>query len=328
MLSLDLDIQAPLVGAMSGAAGSAIVLDARTGAVLALISQPSFDPNTLDAEWSTLIEAEGKPFFNRALQGNYQLGGNMYLIWLAQAIDSGFDLSWRFTGATDRVDLGDGMTVSCVIQQAAAELTLGEAFAYGCPAAFASYRQTESAMDYNEMLAPYLFHDPFALAGFPQPETLAPAAETDTLSPDIQQLRNELGQGDLTTSPLHLATTIAAIANDGLASEPALQSGVRPPASVLWQAQALGSTSRRLHDSETARRLQVALHVAWSELWPALPDSPPMGAYIARSYAGDETQLWLNGFAEIDSDGALAFVVLLEDTDDVSQLRAIGRAAI
>ena len=61
------------------------------------------------------------------------------------------------------------------------------------------------------------------------------------------------------------------------------------------------------------------------KLWAAPQTAASIGAYIARSYAGDETQLWLNGFAETEDDGALAFVVLLEDTDDVAHVIALGR---
>ena len=57
LLMLDVEVQDPLYRAMDGAVGTAIVLDARSGAVLALVSQPSFDPNSLDEAWSTLIES-------------------------------------------------------------------------------------------------------------------------------------------------------------------------------------------------------------------------------------------------------------------------------
>lgn len=325
MLTLDVEIQARLVRALDGAAGTAIVLDARNGAVLTLASQPSFNPNTLDEDWSVLIEAPGQPFFNRALQGNYQLGGNMNLVSLAQAIASGFDLSWRFTDAADPVDLGAGMLAACVFDQDVTELTLDQAFAFGCPSAFASYRQTESAVAYADMLAPYAFHAPLTLAGFPQPELINLAADVDDLSPAVLELRNALGQGDLTTTPLHLATIIAAIANDGIVIGPTLLSGLRPPASDQWQPQPLNSARRRLLDAETAQSLQLEMRDAWTSLLAPPADAPPIGAYIAKSYSGDETQLWLNGFIETDDDGALAFVILLEDTDDLSQILSIGR---
>lgn len=325
MLTLDVDIQDALVRALDSAAGTAVILDARTGAVVALASQPSFDPNSLDADWPGLIEAEGNPFFNRALQGNYQLGGNMFLITLAGAVESGFDLSWRFTGAADPVDLGHGMISACLIIQDKAELTLVEAFTYGCPAAFASYRQTEPAAAADEMLSPYAFNEPFILAGFPQPESFDLAANAEGLSSDVLQLRHAFGQGDLTTTPLHLATIIAAIANDGMAVEPALLSGLRQPESPQWQPQPLGSAGRRMMDAETAQGLQLVMREARAMLWPPPQASPLIGAYIARSYSGDETQLWLNGFVETNDDAFLAFVVLLEDREDVAQLLSIGR---
>ncbi len=328
MLTLDVALQESVVSALADAAGTAIVLDVRNGAVLALVSQPSFNPNTLDTDWRWLVEAEGKPFFNRALQGNYQIGANIYLIWLAQALESGFDLSWRFTDAADPVDLGDGMTAACLVNQAEAELTLGESLAFGCPAAFASYRQTGSALAYDDLLSPYAFHDPLTLAGFPQREAIELATDDDSLSPADLDLRHALGQGDVTTTPLHLATIIAAIVNDGLAVEPALLSGLRQPDSDRWLSQALDLSSRRIMDAETAQGLQLVLRDAWTKLWAPTQDSPLFGAYIARSYSGDETQLWLNGFVERDSDGALAFVVLLENTDDVSRVLSIGRDLI
>ena len=325
MLTLDVTLQESVVSALADAAGTAIVLDARNGAVLALVSQPSFNPNTLDADWSRLVEAEGKPFFNRALQGNYQIGANIYLIWLAQALESGFDLSWRFTDAADPVDLGDGMTAACLVNQAESELTLGESLAFGCPAAFASYRQTESALAYDDLLSPYAFHDPLTLAGFPQREAIDLATDDDSLSPADLELRNALGQGNLTTTPLHLATIIAAIANDGLAADPALLSGLRQPDSDPRRPRSHASASRRMMRAETAHGLQLVLRDAWSKLWAPPQDSPLIGAYIARSYSGDETQLWLNGYVKTDEDDALAFVVLLEDTDDISQILSIGR---
>ena len=324
MLTLDAEIQAALFRALDGAAGAAIVLDASTGAVVALVSQPSFDPNSLDADWSALVEAPGQPFFNRALQGNYQLGGNIYFIWLAQAIESGFDLAWRFTGATDPVDLGDGMMSTCLMEQAATELTLGDAFAYGCPAAFASYRQTVSVAA-DDMLAPYTFDAPITLAGFPQPATIELTVESANLNPDVLGLRNALGQGELTTTPLHLATVIAAIANDGRAIEPALLSAVRPPDSDRWQLQPRASASRRLLPAETARGLRLVMREAWAQLWAPPQDDMPIGAYIARSLSGEQTQLWLNGFIDTDRGETLAFVVLLEDTDEVSRLLSLGR---
>lgn len=78
--TLDLTLQQRMARAISAttaltpATGAAVVLDWRTGEVLALASAPSFDPNTLDAEWDDLRASPGAPLVNRATQGLYQPG--------------------------------------------------------------------------------------------------------------------------------------------------------------------------------------------------------------------------------------------------------------
>ncbi|MEJ5339791.1 MAG: penicillin-binding protein 2 [Aquificaceae bacterium] len=52
-------------------AGAVLILDARTGEVLALLSYPSFDPNRINELWSQYNEDRFKPLFNRATQAKY-----------------------------------------------------------------------------------------------------------------------------------------------------------------------------------------------------------------------------------------------------------------
>ena len=329
MLTVDVEIQDSLVNAMAGTYGAAIVMNAHSGAVLALASLPSYDPNSLDADWGTLIEAEGNPFFNRALQGNYQLGGNIYALWLAHAIDSGFDLSWQFTGATDPVELGDGMVATCVIKQEPAELTLVEAFAFGCPAAFKSYRQTESAIEYENLVSPFMFDEPMTLEDFPLPEPIVQTTGIIEIDPELHALRNALGQGNLTTIPLHLTAILSAIANDGVVITPRIYASQRESGSNEWQPHPVNTASRRMMPTATARSLQQIMQQASNVLWDeAERPTAEVGIQLAMSRAGEETQLWLNGFVSPEDSSAVAFVVLVEDTDDVSRLLAIGRELI
>ena len=69
------------VGSALGAlAGAAVVLDWRSGEVLALASRPSFDPNRLEQDWDRLRAEPSAPLLNRATQGLYQPGP--LLAWL------------------------------------------------------------------------------------------------------------------------------------------------------------------------------------------------------------------------------------------------------
>ncbi|MCS6773828.1 MAG: FtsW/RodA/SpoVE family cell cycle protein [Anaerolineae bacterium] len=78
--TLDLARQRFLAQVLEGQLGAAVVLDWRTGAVLALVSAPVFDPNTLDDTWELLRDDTRAPLLNRATQGLYQPGA--LLQWL------------------------------------------------------------------------------------------------------------------------------------------------------------------------------------------------------------------------------------------------------
>ncbi len=329
MLTVDAEIHKALVDAMTGTSGAAIVMDAESGELLALLSLPSFDPNRLDADWGILVETEGNPFFNRALQGNYQLGGNIYALWLAQAVDAAFELSLRFTGGTEPITLDDGTAIHCVIQPAPADLTLTEAFGFGCPAPFKSYQQMQSAADTDDLISSYHFSDPVVLPGFPQPEPLPEPATTSELEPEALALRNALGQGNQTTTPLHLVTIIAAFANDGVAIAPWLYAAQRQPGTDEWIRQPPNSESLPMLNAATARKMRTLLRDAWGILYGEPPHPHiEVGTYLAMSRSGDETQLWLNGFVAPENGSPAAFVILLEDSADVAHLLRIGRALI
>ena len=321
-LTLDARIQDILVEAMGDVQGAAVVMNAQNGDLLSLASLPSYDPNRLDEEWDRLTAAPGKPFFNRALQGQYQPGGAMYILWLTQAILADEDLSRRFKQADDAVDLGEGITIACVVQPETAQLTLEEAFIYGCPAAFVSYQQSAAESSYDDLVRAYALDSPITLAGFPIP------AAGDIKSNSVT-LRDTIGQGDLTTTPLHLTGMMAAIAAHGNASLPNIQLGWRPPGRGEWQSQPRMPTAIPMITAATARQLQGILQRAWAVLQDqTYPAEASVGGYVAMSQSGDGAQIWLNGYAaHVDRDTA-AFVILLEDTRDIQTLIAIGQTLI
>ncbi|MCY3834330.1 MAG: FtsW/RodA/SpoVE family cell cycle protein [Chloroflexi bacterium] len=330
-LTIDADLQDALVSAMEDASGAAVVLDAQSSEVLALVSLPSYDPNTLDAEWDELIKAAGQPFFNRALQGNYQLGGAMYTLLLAQALGSSFDPDLSFPNADAPIDLEDGMTVACLAQPDASELTLVEAYRNGCPAPFQAYWLAHQRGGLDTTLAPYRFDEPFTLAGFPQAEPIeiphAPAA--DELDFELRELRTLHGQGDITTTPLHLASIMAAIASDGRVASPTIWSGYRPPDAERWRSATEATTAVPILSPDVARKLRTIMREAWTIRQEGpVSAAGDVGAQIARSRSGDELQLWLTGFMTRPNDTSFAFVLLLENSDDIPRLIAIGQALI
>jgi penicillin-binding protein 2 len=72
-LTLDLELQKAAEAALGDRKGAIVAIDPTNGAVLAMVSRPTFDPNLFstritDAQWQRL-QSEDHPFVNRAIQG-------------------------------------------------------------------------------------------------------------------------------------------------------------------------------------------------------------------------------------------------------------------
>lgn len=91
-LTIDLDLQKTLEEALGNRRGAAVAIDVKTGAVLAMASGPTFDPNIFSGqvtsqEWQRL-QGPQKPFLNRALQG-YPPGSTFKTVTSVAALQSG-----------------------------------------------------------------------------------------------------------------------------------------------------------------------------------------------------------------------------------------------
>lgn len=76
ILSIDIDLQLYIQDILKDKKGSVVVMDPNNGQVLAMYSNPSYDPNLFvngisQREYSKLIENKDRPLLNRAVQGQY-----------------------------------------------------------------------------------------------------------------------------------------------------------------------------------------------------------------------------------------------------------------
>ncbi|HHY92796.1 MAG TPA: peptidoglycan glycosyltransferase, partial [Firmicutes bacterium] len=86
VLTVDGRVQEKAMRLLAGRKGAAVVLDPRSGAVLALASQPSYDPADVAREWERISRDEAAPLLNRATQGLYPPGSTLKLVTLAAAL--------------------------------------------------------------------------------------------------------------------------------------------------------------------------------------------------------------------------------------------------
>jgi penicillin-binding protein 2 len=96
MLNLDIGLQQQAVTALAGEQGSVVAIDPLTGGVLAMVSLPDFDPNLfvdgIDAKtYTQLLRSQGRPLFNRALNGQYPPGSTIKPFFALAGLELGLD---------------------------------------------------------------------------------------------------------------------------------------------------------------------------------------------------------------------------------------------
>jgi penicillin-binding protein 2 len=84
-LTIDLDLQRAAEAAMGDRNGAIIAIDPHTGAVLALVSRPAFDPNDFSVrvsrdEWNKLITDPRHPLLDKAIQAQLAPGSTFKII--------------------------------------------------------------------------------------------------------------------------------------------------------------------------------------------------------------------------------------------------------
>ena len=108
-LTIDLDLQAVAELAMQGRRGAVVALDPRTGEVLAMVSQPSFDPAQFlggipHGVWRELNASPDNPLINRVIQGEYAPGSTfkpiVALAGLETGVSDGTDTEYCAGGAS------------------------------------------------------------------------------------------------------------------------------------------------------------------------------------------------------------------------------------
>lgn len=192
------------------ARGAAVALDPRTGAVLALASVPSFDPNDVDRSFAALNSDPASPLINRAIDGLYPPGSTFKIFTAASALDAG-------TVAMDSHFDDPGYYVI-------GDFTLhdneGEATGYqDLTTAFALSSNVDFAQIALKM-GTDLFYQYVDKWGIGSSLDFQIPAETDRIPDKASVVPGELaqmgfGQGALLMTPLQMALIASTIANGG-----------------------------------------------------------------------------------------------------------------
>ena len=319
-LTIDRDIQQGVDHLLQNRRGAIVVVEAPSGNVLALASQPDYDPNLLDTQWETLSRDPAAPLLNRATQGLYQPGSILESILLSAALDSNLDLEEIAWGENLSV-LVDGNTLRCAEDSLDPIQTVFEAFKWGCPLPFQALGEALGARRVDGILQSFGLLDRPAFALPTEAAVLNTPPAQDALA------LTSIGQSMLTVSPLQMAQVAAGFANHGEIPALRLVEETRT-ANGEWQAVYLDGLPRGTVSRTTADAIRVFMGDAVSSgaaSEAALPNTKVYGhTGLALSGPLGAFNAWFIGFAYLPNGNAVVVTVLIEDESEVSEAARIG----
>lgn len=187
-----------------------IVLDPRSGAVLAIASVPGFDPGEIDAVFPSLVQDSTSPLLDRATQGLYPPGSTFKMFTASAALDSQTVTPDSHFEDPGYFKIGDG-----IIHDNEGEATgyqdVTTAFALSSNVDFAQIALKMGLDTFYDYLSRWGIGAPF---DFQLPSSASDVPAKDTVwSGELAQMA--FGQGALLVSPLQMALIAATIANGG-----------------------------------------------------------------------------------------------------------------
>ncbi|MDD5555085.1 MAG: penicillin-binding protein 2 [Candidatus Pacebacteria bacterium] len=243
VLNIDMDLQekaaeimAPIIRDSGAKSGTVIVMDPNTGAVLTMLTFPSYDNNVFsknltDEEYQKMLDDPNTSFFNRAVSGEYAIGSTVKPFLASGALKEGiitpettiycqggialkdgtFKNDWKAHGY---VDLKKAIAESC------------DVYFYTISGGYESFKGLgiEKIDDYLQLFG---FGEKTGIdingeiAGFvPTPEWKKEETGYSWYPGDTYNI--SIGQGYLRATPLQLAVAVSAIANGGKIVKPQL----------------------------------------------------------------------------------------------------------
>ncbi len=310
--TLDYDVQKAAYEALGSNDGAVVVLEASTGKVLAMVSKPDFDPNTLEDNWDSIISDDtSSVLLNRATSGSYP-PGSIFKIFttLEYAHETSTYKTYSYECAG--VLAVDGEEIHCYHSIVHGLQDLKTSFANSCNTSYATIGLTLNIEKFQTLLEGLLFNTtlPGTLSGTKSSFTLSDDADTGKI------MQTAIGQGDTTVTPLHMAFVAAAICQDGMAYTPY----------IVDHTESENGTILKQYDAEAyGQILSVADAALLQEYMEEVVATGTASALSNQSYAAagktgsaeydneGNSHGWFIGYASKDGYADIAIAVIVED---------------
>ncbi|MDQ1636144.1 MAG: penicillin-binding protein, partial [Frankiaceae bacterium] len=322
VLTIRPEVQQAAADALGGRKGAVVALNPTTGAVLAMVSQPSYNPAPLashDGRAATTAEQalngdSGDPLINRAAQGLYPPGSTFKVVTSAAALSNGYNSQSQIPAPTSlllantRTTLPNFQGESC---NGNGRTTLTDALTTSCNTAFAQLGINLPGKDDALRRQAEAFGFNADLQGFPLPTSTSRFPQG---LDDAQTEISSIGQGNVLVTPLQMAMVASAVANGGRLMKPYLVDKTLAPDLTTLQTTSPEEQGRPMSGDVASQLTQMMQSVVQNGTGTAAQLSVPVAGKTgsAENVPGRPTHAWFIGFAPADNP-QVAVAVIVEN---------------
>ena len=320
-LTLRASMQEAAAAALGDRKGAVVALDAKTGAILALYSSPSFDPNALASRdagevqdaYATLDADPKNPMLNRTISERYAPGSTFKVLTAIALIENGIaDPDTRMNSPVSTTLPGTNTEVSNIESSTCGDgnPTLTEAFARSCNTTFVIASEKLTTQQLTDVTNRFGFGREQAI-----PLTVIPSVFPSDAD-SAQLAMSAIGQYTVQATPMQMAQVAQTIANGGQMMTPYL---------IKQIVDADNQTIRKTKATEAGRPISADTASKVTGMMKAVVSQPygsgtPMAlpnvsvaakTGTAETGDGDRANAWAIGFAPADNP-QIAFAVIVE----------------
>jgi penicillin-binding protein 2 len=327
-LSIDSKIQQAVENALSNSPQimkAAVILDVHTGDVVAMASQPTFDPNiflpAISAdEWAMLNTNEFHPLINRTIQAQYPPGSSFKVVTSIAAMRAGvFDPNW-VVHCTGYFDLDNSHQMKLPDEKG--DVTYLDALTFSYNTYFATLGEKigrdillDTARSLNMGSATTIDLPNESPGLIPDPEFVKRVHQREFGYGDIAL--TSIGQGDVLATPLQMADLMAAVANNGTVYRPRIVKDIEDRNGNVTKSYPVETLRTVTFDDKWMPTLKAAMInvVDTGTAATVHRDDIKIAAKTGTAQVGSKKQprqiAWLSGFLPADNP-QYAFSIMIE----------------
>ena len=210
--TLDARLQQIAYEALGNQKGAVVAIEPSTGKILAMVSKPDYDPNTVQQQWDTLVEdPEGNSaLLNRATQGLYPPGSTFKILTALEYMRENPSYS-KYQYNCQGSDNFGGNVIRCYNGERHVIVDLKSSLAHSCNGSFAHIGVGLNRTSYRKLCESFGFNQSAGGSFASSKSQFVLNKKSDV----AEAAQTAIGQGKTTITPLQNALISATIANDG-----------------------------------------------------------------------------------------------------------------